>query len=108
MSRLQTLKSLNFSQMKDEKLNLNEENIKEEELLPSLNLEFVEVDSPQMKIEKKPKKLTEVKSDIFKEMKTNKGTSIHEIQEKGLKIFLFFFSSIGTEKFGKKNEVLIY
>eukprot|EP01080_Neovahlkampfia_damariscottae_P009092 gene9092-1187_t len=38
-------------------------------------------------------------------MITNKSTSIHEIQQKGLKIFLFFFSTIGTEKYDIIEEI---
>jgi hypothetical protein len=67
---------------------------------------FVQVESPitfkepKEHKKQKSKKLTEIEPEIFEQMKTNQGISIADYGKKGLKVFLFFFSSIGSENNG--------
>jgi hypothetical protein len=65
---------------------------------------FVHVDSPSIfkesEKEEKTKKLTEIEPEVFEQMITNQGISIADYGRKGLKVFLFFFSSIGSENNG--------
>lgn len=42
-------------------------------------------------------KVTKVDSDIFKEMITDQGTTIHELCQKGAKVLLYFLNSLGCQ-----------